>query len=98
MRRHNPKQELSPIALKRLKARIWGMPWVDKTEILIASLLDREKEVLGSSLAMTAFVVRLAEFCGDGNKIRIAEALRNSADVLDHKLQAKDDVHVDQGR
>jgi hypothetical protein len=86
MRQQNPKRELSPLALQRLKAKIWLMPWIDRTEILIAAMIDREREVTGTSLAMAAFVGRLAEHCGTADKIRIGEALRTTADILDHEL------------
>lgn len=96
MRRQNPKKELPHEAVKRLKMRIWQMPWVDRTEILIASVVDREGEALGAALGMTAIIARMGEVCGSSNKMRIAEALRNAADILDHELQ-ESDVHVGHG-
>jgi DNA-directed RNA polymerase subunit H (RpoH/RPB5) len=94
MRRQNPKRELSPEALKRFKMRIWQMPWVDRNEILIASVIDREGEALASALAMTALITRMSEVCGTNNRVRVAESLRNAADTLDHELQDRDEAYV----
>ena len=92
MRKHSPKRELTPMALQRLRARIWEMPWIDRINILSLSIIDREKESLASALGLAAMIATLTKGCGAETRIRVAESLRNSADVLDHALE-RDEIH-----
>jgi hypothetical protein len=87
MRKHSPKQEMSPMTLQRLKARIWQMPWIDRVEILSLSIIEREREALACSLGLAAMITKVSTGCGVTNKARVAETLRNLADELDHELQ-----------
>ena len=61
MRKHNPKQEVSPTELQRLKTRIWQMPWIDRVEILALSIVEHEREALATSLGMTAMIVQMSK-------------------------------------
>ena len=91
-KQHSPKQEISPMALKRLRAKIWSMPCVDRAEILTKTIIAREGEARATSLALAAMISTMTKGCSVGTRVAVAEAMRNSADTLDHVLE-RDEIH-----
>jgi hypothetical protein len=87
MRRTEPKKELSPKGLEYFKTRVWQMPYLDRISILSLSIINREPEALAAALGLTALISKMTQGCGRTNRMRVAEALRSAADVLDHEVQ-----------
>jgi hypothetical protein len=89
MRRITPKKELSPKGLENLKARLWQVPHLDRTSLLALSVIDDSHEAYAASAGLIALSAHMAQSYSVENKLRLAEFLRTTADVLDHAIAEK---------
>jgi hypothetical protein len=89
MRRITPKKELSPKAIEHLKKRIWDSPRLDRNCLLVMSVIDDHHEAYAASAGLIALSAHMAQSYSVENKLRLAEFLRTTADVLDHAIAEK---------
>jgi hypothetical protein len=83
MRHHDPKPEPSEAVLERLRTEVWQLPYLDRCSILIGSIIQLREAYVVSD-AMVKMTVRLSSGIGATDRLRISEAMRSAADVLDH--------------
>lgn len=75
-----------------IKAKIWAMPFVDRVCILTASIIENNNEATSAISGLIGLVEKMAERLGTVSRFRIAEQLRNTADVIERELQRGDEV------
>lgn len=86
MQRHiDPKRELMPTELESLRAQIWEMPYLDRTAILVASIIQHDGEAVICADGLIRLAATLSSGCSTANRLRISETLRSAADALDHE-------------
>ncbi len=91
MRRIQPKHELELIMaddLENLKSRIFELSLLDRITLLIASIVDRDREANAAMDGLIALIGRLAVFYTPANQIRISEKLKDVADQIDREALA----------
>jgi hypothetical protein len=82
---HDHKFELSQVAIEYLKASIWSMSFADRASILSLSIVEKEHEAYACSRGLIEMISRMSGGCNKDRRVQIAEALRNTADLLEHE-------------
>jgi hypothetical protein len=84
--RHDPKQEPTPAALESLRAEIWKMPYLDRASLLVLSVIEHDREAYFFTDGLIKLIAGpLSSGYSASDRLRVSEALRNTADVLDHE-------------
>ena len=89
-----PKKELTVVAFEAtvtvppdsLQKKIWDLPYLDRVQLLTCSIIEHEYEAFAAARGLIAMVADMSRGCSREHKGRVAEALRDAADVLDHAL------------
>ena len=70
-----------------LQARVSAMPFPDRLFMLVASVIEHDREAFCATASLVELTVRMSEHFGTMNRFRFAEILRQAADRVEHEGQ-----------
>ncbi len=73
----------------KIKAAIWDLSCVDRISLLTCSIIDHHKnEPVAAVIGLIELVSRLAQYFSEDKRFRLADRLRNAADLCEKKVLA----------